>query len=70
MENSVNSSAGNKSKNVNCPEKRKDSRYPGLQEAGYSWVNQPQVVKIAEEIRRRCKRCIRNPDGYEIWPNY
>ena len=41
-----------------------------FQEAGYRCVNQAQAVKIAEEIRRRCKRCLRNPDGYEIWPNY
>jgi len=41
-----------------------------FQEAGYSCVNQPQAVKIAEEIRKRCKKCLRNPDGYEIWPNY
>jgi hypothetical protein len=41
-----------------------------FQEAGYSCVNQPQAVKIAEEIRRSCKKCLRNPDSYEIWPNY
>jgi len=41
-----------------------------FQEAGYRCVNQARAVKIAEEIRRRCKRCLRNPDGYEIWPNY
>ena len=41
-----------------------------FQEAGYSCVNQPQAVEIAKEIRRRCRRCLRNPDGYEIWPDY
>ncbi len=41
-----------------------------FQEAGYSCVNQPQAVEIVEEIRRRCKRCLRNPDGFEIWPDY
>jgi hypothetical protein len=41
-----------------------------FQEAGYSCVNQPEAVEIAKEIRERCKRCLRNPDGYEIWPNY
>ncbi len=41
-----------------------------FQEAGYRCVNQAQAVKIAEEIRRRCRRCLRNADGYEIWPNY
>ncbi|MHC4585679.1 MAG: hypothetical protein ACYS3N_14200 [Planctomycetota bacterium] len=41
-----------------------------FQEAGYGCVNQPGAVKIAREIRRRCRQCLRNPDGYEIWPNY
>ncbi|UCC41108.1 MAG: hypothetical protein JSV96_06690 [Candidatus Aminicenantes bacterium] len=41
-----------------------------FQEAGYSCVNRPQAVEIAQEIRRRCRRCLRNPDGYEIWPDY
>ena len=40
------------------------------QEAGYGCVNQSKAVKIAEEIRKRCRRCLRNSDGYEIWPNY
>ena len=40
------------------------------QEAGYRCVDQPQVVKITEQIRARCRQCLRNPDGYEIWPNY
>lgn len=40
------------------------------QEAGYGCVNQPRAVEIAQEIRRRCRRCLRNPDGYEIWPDY
>jgi hypothetical protein len=41
-----------------------------FQEAGYSCVNQPEAVRIAQEIRRRCRKCLRNPDGYEIWPDY
>ncbi|MBW7992787.1 MAG: hypothetical protein FVQ84_22595 [Planctomycetes bacterium] len=41
-----------------------------FQEAGYGCVNQPGAVKIAREIRRRCRQCLRNPDGYEIWQNY
>ena len=49
-----------------------------FQEAGYGCVNQPQAVplgmaksiEIAQEIRRRCRKCLRNPDGYEIWPDY
>jgi hypothetical protein len=40
------------------------------QEAGYGCLNQPQAVEMAQEIRRRCRQCLRNPDGYEIWPNY
>jgi len=41
-----------------------------FQEAGYGCVNQPQAVEIAEEIRRRCRRCLRNPYGCEIWSDY
>jgi hypothetical protein len=41
-----------------------------FQEAGYGCVNQPGAVEIAREIRRRCRGCLRNPDGYEIWQNY
>lgn len=41
-----------------------------FQEAGYGCVNQPKAVEIAEQIRRRCRECLRNPDGYEIWPDY
>jgi len=41
-----------------------------FQQAGYGCVNQPQAVEIAEEIRKRCRMCLRNPDGYEIWPDY
>ena len=41
-----------------------------FQEAGYGCVNRPEAVEIAQEIRRRCRECLRNPDGYEIWPNY
>jgi len=41
-----------------------------FQEAGYGCANQPQAVEIAKEIRRRCTECLRNADGYEIWPDY
>ena len=41
-----------------------------FQEAGYSCVNQPRALKIAQEVRRRCRKCLRNPDGYEIWADY
>jgi hypothetical protein len=40
------------------------------QEAGYGCVTQPKAVELAQEIRSRCKQCLRNADGYEIWPNY
>jgi len=40
------------------------------QQAGYGCVNDPRAVQIAEEIRSRCRKCLRNPDGYEIWPDY
>jgi len=40
------------------------------QAAGYGCANQPNAVEIAKEIRRRCRKCLRNPDGYEIWPDY
>jgi hypothetical protein len=41
-----------------------------FQEAGYGCVTQPKAVEVAREIRNRCRQCLRNPDGYEIWPNY
>ncbi len=40
------------------------------QEAGYACVDQPKAAALAEEIRARCRRCLRNPDGYEIWADY
>jgi len=39
-------------------------------QAGYSCVNSPTAVEIARQIRVRCKKCLRNADGYEIWANY
>ncbi len=41
-----------------------------LQQAGYECVGRPEAIDVADEIRRLCKRCMRNPDGYEIWPDY
>ncbi|MDB6037411.1 MAG: hypothetical protein JWM99_1252, partial [Verrucomicrobiales bacterium] len=41
-----------------------------FQEAGYGCAVQPKAVKLAEEVRQRCLLMLRNPDGYEIWPNY
>jgi len=41
-----------------------------FQQAGYRCVDQPETVKIAEEIRRRTIKCLRRPGNYEIWSNY
>jgi len=41
-----------------------------FQEAGYLAANDPKATKVATEIRARCQKILRNPDGYEIWANY
>jgi hypothetical protein len=41
-----------------------------FQEAGYGCASQPKAVELAQEVRARCRQALRNPDGYEIWPNY
>jgi hypothetical protein len=41
-----------------------------FQEAGYGCTDSPKAVEIAEQIRARCRECLRNSDGYEIWPDY
>ncbi len=41
-----------------------------FQEAGYGCADQPKAIEVAKEIRRRCRECLRNPDGYEIWSDY
>jgi hypothetical protein len=41
-----------------------------FQEAGCTCLTQPKAVDVAREIRARCRQCLRNPDGYEIWANY
>ncbi len=41
-----------------------------FQDAGYGCANRPGAVELAQEVRRRCRQCLRNPDGYEIWPDY
>jgi hypothetical protein len=41
-----------------------------FQDAGYLAASDPKAVEIAQEIRARCKQVLRNPDGYEIWPNF
>jgi hypothetical protein len=40
------------------------------QQAGYGAAAQPAAVPAAEEIRRRTKQCLQNPESYEIWANY
>ena len=41
-----------------------------FQQAGYGCATVPGAVAAAQEIRRRCRQCLRNADGYEIWPDY
>ena len=40
------------------------------QQAGYESLTLPNADSLAEEIRSRCRQCLRNPDGYEIWADY
>lgn len=41
------------------------------QEAGYGCAKGPaDAVALGEEVRRRCRQILRNPDGYEIWADY
>ena len=41
-----------------------------FQQVGYGCVTLPNALEIAQEIRNRCRLCLRNPDGYEIWQDY
>ena len=41
-----------------------------FQEAGYYSVDQPEKVRIAEDIRKMAIDCLRRPGGYEIWSEY
>jgi hypothetical protein len=41
-----------------------------FQDAAYLAANDPKAIEAAQEIRARCKQILRNPDGYEIWPNF
>ncbi|MBN2592338.1 MAG: hypothetical protein JXA81_02440 [Sedimentisphaerales bacterium] len=41
-----------------------------LQQAGYGCTSSPKAVEIAQQIITRCKKCLRNADGYEIWTDY
>jgi hypothetical protein len=40
------------------------------QEAGYGCATRPHAVEIAQQVRKRCRECLRHPDGYEIWADY
>ncbi|MBP7051790.1 MAG: hypothetical protein KBE65_12315 [Phycisphaerae bacterium] len=40
------------------------------QEAGYGCLTQPGQTKDTRNFRAFCRQCLRNPDGYEIWPDY
>ena len=41
-----------------------------FQQAGYRTAVTPQALQLAEEIRGRAKKCLANPEDYEIWANY
>jgi len=41
-----------------------------LQQAGYGCTSSPKAVEVALQIITRCKKCLRNSDGYEIWADY
>ncbi len=41
-----------------------------FQQAGYQAATQRNALAVAEQVRARCREILRNPDGYEIWPNY
>jgi hypothetical protein len=41
-----------------------------LQQAGYGCTSSPKAVEVAQQIIKRCKKCLRNSDGYEIWADY
>jgi hypothetical protein len=40
------------------------------QAAGYGCAEQPKALAIAKEVRDRCRKILRTPDGYEIWADY
>jgi hypothetical protein len=39
-------------------------------EAGLASATEPKALALALEVRAKCRQVLRNPDGYEIWPNY
>ena len=40
------------------------------QEAGYGCATLAKAAPLAEQVRSRCRECLRNPDGYEVWADY
>jgi hypothetical protein len=40
------------------------------QDAGYGCVEDADTAAMAKAVRARCRQCLRNPDGYEIWADY
>lgn len=41
-----------------------------FQEAGYGCAKDTSALAVAQEVRARCRKVLRNPDGYEIWADY
>ena len=41
-----------------------------FQQAGYRAAVRPEAAPVAEELRRRARRCLDKPESYEIWANY
>jgi hypothetical protein len=41
-----------------------------FQQAGYRAATRPEAAQLAAEIRRRTRKCLENPEAYEIWGNY
>jgi hypothetical protein len=41
-----------------------------FQEAGHGGLANAAAARLGEEVRRRCRQILRNPDGYEIWAEY
>lgn len=40
------------------------------QQASEGVLAEPRALPIAMDVRQRCRKILRNPDGYEIWPEY
>ena len=43
----------------------------GIELNVFNQLSEPKSAEeVAKEIRGRCRQCLRNPDGYEIWADY